>query len=426
MATRSFEDWLEYQNRVHSLSMDFTLERIREVLRRLNLLKPRARVITVGGTNGKGSVTAMIESMARAHGLTTGLYTSPHLLDYSERIKINGKQAPHAELIRHFENIEAARGEFTLTFFEFATVAALAVFAEAGVDLIILEVGLGGRLDAVNVIDADVAVVASVSLDHQELLGNSLEAIGQEKAGIFRSRRKALFGALDRPESIDRQATSLGAELLALGRDFGVSRTSVGVIINSPVGQFGPLTQIGLSGDHQWENAATAVTALGLLPLALEPSRVNTGLRQVQLRGRFEQHVGKPNWVFDVAHNPGSVKTLVNNVLALGPHRRVIWIGGLLIEKDATLVALALNEALLPKDRVIAVGLQGERARSAGALQAIWSSVLSRTVEAIEDLEWALQTAREQAQADDWVVVFGSFHVVAPALAWFEQQGQKG
>jgi dihydrofolate synthase / folylpolyglutamate synthase len=421
MAARSFSDWLEYQNQVHSLSMDFSLERIRAVWQRAGLDRPHARVVTVGGTNGKGSVTAMIESIARAAGLSTGLYTSPHLLDYSERIKLNGQPVSHALLLSHFQQVEAWRGDIKLTFFEFATLTALSVFAEAAVDIMILEVGLGGRLDAVNIIDADVAVVVSVSLDHQEILGTSVEAIGAEKAGIFRAGRPALFGALARPASIDTQAQLIQAPLAVLGRDFTVTARADGRWIDVGKRAIGPLTELGLMGEHQWHNAATAVAAVAALIPSLTPQAVVEGLSRVRLRGRFECHPGSPTWVFDVAHNPGSVSSLAANVLQVRQDRRVWWIGGLLIEKDAASVAVQLLPAVKAQDVVTAVGVTGERARSAHSLRDIWQNHFAQPIAAVEELTYALEQTRQQAHADDWVVVFGSFHVVAPALNWFEQ-----
>ncbi|MBS0396583.1 MAG: bifunctional folylpolyglutamate synthase/dihydrofolate synthase, partial [Proteobacteria bacterium] len=198
---RSLPEWLEYQQHAHPRAMDFSLERIRAVLGRLGLARPRAPVITVGGTNGKGSVTALLDAVLRAAGRRVGLYTSPHLTRYEERIRIDGREIEAARLVEVFERIEAARGAATLTYFEYATAAALAAFADEPLDCLVLEVGLGGRLDAVNAVDADVAVVVSISLDHTEYLGPTVEDIGREKAGIFRAGRPAIFGSLAMPDS---------------------------------------------------------------------------------------------------------------------------------------------------------------------------------------------------------------------------------
>jgi dihydrofolate synthase / folylpolyglutamate synthase len=426
---RSFDEWLRYQNQIHSLSMDFTLERIRSVLARLSLLNPKGVVVTVGGTNGKGSVTAMIESIARAMGLSTGLYSSPHLIDYSERIKVNGEPVAHEVLVDHFERIERARGTTTLTFFEYATATALSVFAERGVDLTILEVGLGGRLDAVNVIDADVAVVVSISLDHCEWLGDSVEKIGYEKAGVFRKNRPAIFAALERPKSIDEQALAIGASLHALGRDYHLIDHGECFDVKTPLGDWLQLAPPALLGNHQKANAAAAILALSHVRSVSEHA-IREGLKQVRLRGRFERHQPSPTgpmWVFDVAHNEGSVKSLVETVSAQrAASTKVFWVCGLLMDKDAEAVALGMASALHPHDELIAVGIDGERGRSGVELAATWQKQLAHPIRTSPTIEVALAEVRNVAARGDWVVVFGSFHVVGPALMWFEETGQLG
>jgi len=424
-AQRSFEAWLDYQNQVHSLSMDFTLERIRAVLERAQLLKPKGVVITVGGTNGKGSVTAMIESIARHQGLTTGLYSSPHLVDYSERIKVNGEPVAHDRLIRHFEAIDAARGQTTLTFFEFATATALSVFNEAQVDVTILEVGLGGRLDAVNVIEPDVAVVVSISLDHCEWLGSTVEDIGREKAGIFRSGKPAIFGSAARPQSIDAQAAAIGARLLAWGRDYHVVSSGSHFTVQTSAHVYPELCAPALVGQHQQHNAAAAIVALSQV-VPLEREAINQGLRSVALRGRFERHDRQPTWVFDVAHNPGSVQTLVDTVSAQRGAAKVWWLCGLLADKDARAVSDGLSAAVRESDVVIAVGIDGERGRSGVELRSAWQPHLNHPMLTAANVETALEQARVQAHESDWVVVFGSFHVVGPALTWFEEMVRTG
>lgn len=261
MAGRTLEQWLAYQQGVHPRAMDFTLERMRTLLGALDLATPRARVITVGGTNGKGSVTATLEAVARAGGLRVGLYTSPHLSRYTERIRLDGAEIDEPTLVAVFERIEAARGDTTLTYFEYGTLAALAAFADADVDLAILEVGLGGRLDAVNAIDADVAVVVSISLDHTEYLGDTLEAIGREKAGIFRAGRPALYGSLAMPASVAAEAARVGARLERLGTDFRAVVAADGFDFERGATRLAGLPPPALAGSAQYANAATSTAA---------------------------------------------------------------------------------------------------------------------------------------------------------------------
>ncbi|MEI8297605.1 MAG: bifunctional tetrahydrofolate synthase/dihydrofolate synthase [Pseudomonadota bacterium] len=418
MAGRTLDEWLDYQQRVHPHAMDFTLDRMHTLLAALGLGRPAAKVITVGGTNGKGSVTATLESVARAAGLKVGLYTSPHLLRYTERIRINGAEIDPATLVAVFERIEAARGATTLTYFEYGTLAALMAFAQSGVELAILEVGLGGRLDAVNAIDADVGVVVSISIDHTEYLGDTLEAIGREKAGIFRAGRPAIYGSLAMPASIATEAARIGARLERFGTDFQVEIQAAGFAFARGVTRLSGLPAPALAGSAQYANAATALAALdaaGLLPVSAVVAR---GLAAVSLPARYQVVPGVVEWVFDVAHNPGSAAVLADIMIERRGSGRTLVVAGLLGDKDAVAVGRELARALGARDVVCAVTLEGERGRQAESLAALWEPLLGRSLTTAMSVEAGCAFAAHAAEPGDRVVVFGSFHTAAPALEW--------
>lgn len=418
MATRTLEEWLDYQGQVHPATMDFTLDRIGVVLDRLGIRPLKTPVITVGGTNGKGSVTAMLESIVQAGGGRVGLYTSPHLLRYQERIRLNGQEVDDAVLLSAFERIEAVRGDITLTYFEYSTAAALLCFSEAPLDLIVLEVGLGGRFDAVNAIDADVAVIVSVSLDHCDYLGTTVEAIGREKAGIFRPNRPVILGCESMPASVLKYAADIAAPVHRLGHEF--TAKAVGRSFHFAHGdvQCADLPQPALQGAAQMGNAATALAALNVIGLLPAPSAIAAGLAAVSLPGRYEVRPGPVRWIFDVAHNPGAARILVDTLQADPCQGRTIWVAGLLADKDAAAVMRELVTLLQPNDVICAVSLSGERGRSAADLTRVWQTVYPAPMVMAESVPAGCAFAAQEAVPGDRVVVFGSFHTVGPALDW--------
>jgi dihydrofolate synthase / folylpolyglutamate synthase len=304
---RSLADWLERQERSHPSAIDLGLARVREVARRMGLLTPSHRVITVGGTNGKGSTVAFLDALLRAGGHRCGRFTSPHLSRYHERICIDGVEASDADLIDAFERIEAARAEISLTFFEWNTLAALHLFRRAAVQVAVLEVGLGGRLDATNIIDADVGVVCSIGRDHVEWLGDSLEQIGREKAGIFRPGRPAVLGSATLPASVFETIHAVGARAIAPGRDYHVRPRGQTWDFDGGAVQFTALPLPAMRGARQLDNAGTALAALIALDRAFWPSwdSAARGLREAQVRGRFQVHAQDVEWVLDVARKLG-------------------------------------------------------------------------------------------------------------------------
>jgi dihydrofolate synthase/folylpolyglutamate synthase len=412
---------LAYQQLAHGSAMDLSLERVREVALRLGLLEKYCPVAIVGGTNGKGSTATCLASLLRACGLRAGLFTSPHLVHYNERIRIDGTAAADDTLLGAFERIEAARGAITLTFFEYNTLAALAIFRDCAVDAMVLEVGLGGRLDATNIIDADVALLCSVGLDHVAWLGTTLEQIGAEKAGIFRPRQPVVLGSADMPASVWRRAESLQCRVLTAGREFRVRIEGDGYAAQpwdylAEARSLYALPPSALPGAIQYGNAATALTALYLLaPQAVTQARVALGLAAVQLPGRFQIVPGEIEWILDVAHNEPAAAVLASALAARPVEGRTIAVAGMLADKDAAAIARALDGVidlwLLASitDEPRGLGVEALRQRLPG---------LRGAVEQAGSVASACARARELARPRDRVIVLGSFHVVGPALSW--------
>jgi dihydrofolate synthase/folylpolyglutamate synthase len=410
-------EWLAYLETLHPKAIALGLERVRDVYARLGIA-PACPVVTVGGTNGKGSTATFAERMLAAAGYRACLYTSPHLLAYNERVRIAGTLAGDAELCAAFAAVEAVRGDTPLTYFEFGTLAALWLFARANADAWVLEVGLGGRLDAVNVVDADVVVVTTVALDHTDYLGPTREAIGREKAGIFRAARPAICADADPPASLVEHAQAVGAKLLRIGVDFGYAREGAQWRYFGPAGARYGLPHPALRGDYQLANAAAAMTALDALenrlPIAMNALR--EALVGIELPGRFQVLPGRPVTVLDVAHNPQAARAFADNLGAMGFHPRTLAVLGIMVDKDIDAVIAAIAHrvdlwlvATLPPPRGATSGLLGERLAHAG--------VDGDAIRAFASPGEAYAAARGIASEADRIVVFGSFLTVAAALA---------
>jgi dihydrofolate synthase/folylpolyglutamate synthase len=431
MMPRTLDEWLAYQTQVHPQSIELGLDRLRLVLDRLGWRPPSVPVITVAGTNGKGSVSGYCAAILAAAGYRVGTFTSPHLRDYRERIRIDNRLVEPSELVAAFEKIEAARAEVGLTFFEFNTLAALLVFEAARLDAWVLEIGMGGRLDAVNVVDPDVAVVVSIGLDHQEYLGNTIEAIAREKAGIFRANRPAVLGSRDMPEVVGDSARAIGAPLKRLAIEFGYTRTGAGWQFRGSRWQLPGLPAPALLGDTQFDNAATAIAALEELDarLTIPAAAVALGLTQVELTARFQEispaRSGAPAWVLDVAHNPAAARVLADNLRGRAIAGRTLAVFGILADKDAAGVVAELRECV---DAWWCVPTDGERGRSGAALalevkhRLATAGPAAAAVESAASLPAGLAAAMAEAAAGDRILVCGSFHTVGPALDWLEAQ----
>jgi dihydrofolate synthase/folylpolyglutamate synthase len=408
----TLNDWLAHCERLHPQTIDMTLERVAAVRARLGL-QFSAVVVSVAGTNGKGSSCAMLESVALNAGYRVGLYIKPHLVHFEERCRVNGESVPAADLLPHFAAVEAARGDTTLTWFEFTTLAIMRLLSLAPLDLVILEVGMGGRLDAVNVVDADCALITSIALDHTEYLGPDREAIGFEKAGIMRAGRPVVVSDPEPPASLLAHAERLGADLWRLGRDFNVQGDKQQWAFSGRGRRYSGLAYPALRGANQLLNAGGVLAVLAALHerLPIPAQAVRTGLALVDLPGRFQIVPGQPTLVLDVAHNPHAVATLVHNLDQMGFFPRTHVVFGAMADKDLA----RMLELLAPiTDSWHFTDLPSGRAAAAGALQALHGSLALRgpgpvTTTTHSRPQAALEAAVAGADPADRIVVFGSF-----------------
>jgi dihydrofolate synthase / folylpolyglutamate synthase len=420
-------DWLAWQQTLHPNAIDLGLDRALRVLVRTGWRRPACPVITVGGTNGKGSCVAMLAAILQASGRRVATFTSPHLVDYRERIRIDGAPVSAASLVAAFERIADSLAADSLTFFEFNTLAALLAFETAVPDAIVLEVGMGGRLDTVNLVDADASVIVSVGLDHTEWLGRDLESIGREKAGILRRGRPAIVGTASPPRSVLEAAETVGAELLLRGRDFdGVEGTDGTWRYHDAAGELDSLPAPAIDGLAQVGNAAAALAALRSLrgQLPVERYAVEQGLRRVRLPGRFQRIADARGfeWVLDVAHNPDAACTLAANLAHYPAAGRTIGVCGMLGDKDVEEVLRILGASA---GRWIAAGTDGARGLCDQALAARGASA-GVTMERGGTVAEAMKLAAAGARKGDRIVVFGSFHTVGPALQYLDHSRPDG
>ena len=425
MKPRTLDAWLAYLEQLHPVAIDMGLERSREVFQRLGLGPLAPRVITVTGTNGKGSTCAFLASLLAGQGLRVGVYSSPHLLRYNERVRLNGTEASDAQLCAAFEAVEAARGDVSLTYFEMGTLAAFWLFASAGLDAVVLEVGLGGRLDTVNLVDADLAVVTSIGIDHADYLGNTRESVAFEKAGILRSGRPALCGDLDPPAPLLEKARSLGCPLLLRGHEFDLQIQAQGWNWQGQGAEGQALRLVNLPRlDLPMENAALALQAFALLGLPWEADSIAEALRTTHVTGRLDRRdvawKGKRvRLLLDVGHNPHAAQYLRGRLspIAAPAIRRAVF--GLLADKDLAgviepLLGCVSDWAVCP--------LPSPRSRSAESLQAALSN-LGAVATSHGSVEAALEHQCDLAGPGDEILVFGSFFCVADALPWIERHG---
>ena len=409
-------EWLEYIEQQHPRSIELGLDRVRAVAARMGLGAPARRVITVGGTNGKGSTVAFIEAMARAAGWRVGAYTSPHLLRYNERVRVDGREADDVALVAAFAAVEAARGDVALTYFEFGTLAALRLFAAADLDLAVLEVGLGGRLDAVNLVDADVAVITTVDLDHQDWLGDDREAIGAEKAGIARPWKPLVLGETQPPSSVIGHAYRIGASAIVYGSDFFVDPVDAQHWRWRELDFTLELPRPRLAGDIQLRNAAVAIAALRALPDDLPEAAFVEGVAAARIDGRLQRFEPRPGVevLVDVAHNPQAARTLAAELAAQPAAGRTQAVYAALADKDSAGVVAALADVI---DDWRVAGLAGARALEVAAFARRLRGTAAEHAVPSATVDEALRMALAAAAPGDRIVVFGSFHTAAEALA---------
>ena len=416
-------DWLALiESRHAETHIDMGLDRVRAVKEKMNL-QFACPVIMVAGTNGKGSTCAMLESILLHAGYRVGLYIKPHFLDFNERARINGEMATDAMLVEAFDFVEAQRGDVSLTYFEFTTLAIMHLISKAGVDAAILEVGLGGRLDAVNVVDADVSIVTSIDIDHSDYLGDTREAIGFEKAGIFRPGKAAICSDPLAPQSLIQHAADIGADLWLIGRDFNYQGDQQQWSYGGRTQRRNSLAYPALRGANQLLNAAAALAALEALRMQLPAGaqEVRTGLALVELPGRFQVLPGRPTTVLDVAHNPHASATLAQNLGNMGFHRYTYAVFGIMEDKDiegvlAPMAGLIDHWCLaeLPSPR----SAKGDSlAAKVAALRPAGAKESDFSVTAFPDPAAAFANAVSRAEENDRIVVFGSFYTVAGVMA---------
>jgi len=409
---------------MHSVAIDMGLDRVATVAARLNL-RFDCPVITVGGTNGKGSTCAMLESMLMQGSYRVGLYTSPHIIDFNERARIDGHSVSDAALCDTFAAVEAVRADVSLTYFEFTTLAILKLFADAKLDVVILEVGLGGRLDAVNIIDPDVAIVTSVDLDHQQYLGDTREKIGFEKAGIFRSQRAAICGDPSPPQSLVEHANAIGADLWLFGRDFNYSGDRQQWSYGGRAVRRHALAYPSLRGANQLLNASAALAALEVLRdrLPLGAQEIRAGLVLVELPARFQVLPGRPAVILDVAHNPHAAATLAQNLDQMGFFPYTYAVFGAMSDKDINGMLLHLKDKIdhwylcdLPLPRAARAESLAHALDTAGFMAGTEGGT-ERSVQCFGTPAEAYAAARDSVGENDRIVVFGSFLTVAGVMA---------
>lgn len=409
--------WLEYIEDQHPQSIALGLDRV-NVVRDALLLKPAFPLITVGGTNGKGSACMMLDTMLGCAGYRVGTYTSPHLLHYNERVRIHGREAGDADLVRAFAAVETARAasNVTLTYFEFGTLAAVWLFCQSKVDVAILEVGLGGRLDAVNAFDADVALLMSVGLDHMEYLGDTREAIGFEKAHIFRAGRAAICADAEPPATVTEYATGIGAELLLIGRDFSYQAQQQQWSYRGPGGDRHGLPPPALRGSFQLANASACITALDALRgrLPVTNGNIRDGLVRVENPGRFQVLPGRPTVILDVAHNPHAAAALAANLAQMTGYRNTLAVFSMLKDKDVGAVARVLRGHV---DHWLVAPLQGARALPVAELERqLRAAGVTVPITICANIAEACDRAYQMAGDGDRILAFGSFLTVAAAM----------
>ncbi len=422
---RSLNEWLAHLETAHSNGLiDMGLSRVGDVKVAMNL-QPTCPVIVVAGTNGKGSTCAFLTQIYVQAGYRVGTLTSPHLIQFNERIAINGKAVDDATIMASFERIEQARGEISLTYFEFNTLAAVDIFQQHQVDVMILEVGLGGRLDAVNIFDADCAIVTSVDLDHQHFLGDTIEQVAFEKAGVYRAGKPAICGQNPPPHSLQQHAHEIGADLLVFKQDFDFTKLDNQQWSFRFSGKFSgslktrnrhALPIPALRGSYQLNNASCALAAIECLHerLPVDIGAIKRGLLLAENVGRFQVLAGRPIRVLDVGHNPHAARALRQSLLALPFAQNRMAVFSMLSDKDIDAVLDILKDQF---DEWYIAPLHMPRGRDLANLQAAFAQHAITQIKTFDNIETACKAALSAATENDRIVVFGSLHTVAEAMA---------
>lgn len=407
MKLSTLDDWLKYIASIHSKSMDLGLERVKEVAQRLGVLKPRPVVIIVGGTNGKGTTVAALEAIYSQQGYQVGCFTTPYLFKHNEQVRINQKDVEDELFIQAFEKVEAARENISLTQFEFNTLAALSIFQLHPLDVILLEVGLGGRLDATNIIDADLAIVTSISIDHTEWLGMTVESIGREKAGIFRRDTPAICGDPKPPQTLLEYAKNLGTILYRVNIDYHYSENA-NWSWESQKNKFQGLPINALPT----QNMATALMAIELMQskLAASEDSIRQGLKNLTLPGRMQMKLGLVTEILDVAHNQASIALLAHRLVKLSTTGKTYAVFSMLADKD---IHIAIEQMRHLIDHWYVGEIKYERRASLNQLKDTFAQQKIGNVEFFESVKLAHEAAQKCAVPGDRIIIFGSFHTLA-------------
>ncbi|PKM36350.1 MAG: bifunctional tetrahydrofolate synthase/dihydrofolate synthase [Gammaproteobacteria bacterium HGW-Gammaproteobacteria-10] len=414
----TLEGWLKWQEGLHPHTIDLGLERVQCVFRALQPDYNKPPTITVAGTNGKGSCVAFLEFIYRAQGYRVGTYTSPHILSYNERIKIDGKPVSDDLICSSFERIESVRDGVSLSYFEFGTLAALDIFSRANLDVQLLEVGLGGRLDAVNIVDPDVSIISSIGIDHADWLGETRELIGREKAGIFRKQVPAIISDPEPPDSISEYANEIESQAFFIGCDFAYRKQSKGWIWYTPDRQIDRLPEPNLKGEHQYRNAAAVVMAVNLMSsrLPITADSIRRGIESVELTGRFQFINDELPVLLDVGHNPQAVKTLVDYLSDNFPDKRIHAVFAMMKDKDIPGV-IDIMKPLVHRWYFAPIN-DNPRCASETMMQEYFEQCKITAVDfGFSGLQDALNSAKAKAGKNDLLLVFGSFFLVSEYLA---------
>jgi len=415
----SLDDWLEWQETLHPSSIDLGLERVGQVADRLQCRAPANVIISVAGTNGKGSSVAMLEAILQRAGYRVGCYTSPHLFRYNERLRLQGEQVSDSALCESFARIDHARGENTLTYFEFGTLAALDIMARESLDVALLEVGLGGRLDAVNVVDADATLITSIGIDHTDWLGGDRDSIAREKAGIMRPAKPAVCGDADPPASLIAEADRIGALCCVLGADFSINQARRGWHWQGQYSSYRDLPEPALAGSHQLANAASVLMVLEMLRecLPVTQTAIESGLKWVRLAGRIQTLPGRVEQVLDVSHNAQAAQALSDALRQQALSGKTHAVIGMMQDKEPESFVRALEAVV---SSWYPVGLQTDRASTAQQMARRITSVIDmERVTACASVADAIKRLKAEVRPGDRVLVCGSFYTVAE---WASQQ----
>ena len=412
----SVNEWLEWQQTVHPLNIDFKLERILSVFKKLNISKIAKKIVTVAGTNGKGSTVSFLESILKNNNYKVGAFTSPHILKYNERIKINGREIDDDQLLDAFELIDKKRENNTLTYFEFATLSAFYIFSKLDLDVVILEVGLGGRLDATNIIDSDISIITSIGIDHTEFLGNTIDSIALEKAGVMRPFKKSIFAQNNPPAAIYKYAKNKSVNLLVHNNDYQVIRHPKNWELSSKSLSIKKIPNLKLIGDYQYNYAAASVLALKeILPSCLDNiSLLKTALSETEISGRFQYIQNSPDIILDVAHNEDAAKSLLKNIKDKG-YEQINVVLGILNDKDV----YSIVEPFIPYVNNWFIGtINSERGMNAEEIEYRIKSMFKKNlnIRTFNSVSTAFCSAKTEQKSSSLLLVYGSFYTVSEVL----------